>query len=877
MTTAPKPHNAETETWLTTLVKRAKALDAIFACGGEVKLAAPLSLRGPKGKKLEVVERIGFRPSHVDKKLRAWCAPASFGEGTETRTDVRVREGRQLYARNGALAVEGFDEALREILCQIRESLCPHEAAPPIAELHSLNLYGRGGHFVAHKDTPREPGVFGTLVVCLPLHFRGGLLVVEQHESRATFDWETGSFLGSFLETETQRIRWAAFFGDVDHRIETVTSGCRATLTYALRRAPASEATVPREPGEAEAAFTAALTEALADPKFVSDGGTFGMPCLHLYAIPTRQETLPEIESLRDDLKGRDRLFAVALERLGLVPRVVPYVFETYAGESWRLLRDASAREKQMFAQKRLRGSILERKLPIEFHADWNQPDDVTWLVRPPWVIRYPAPSDGRPEPAVEFLGQPEYSATDYFGNEASDVSFYAAAAILFDVPPNSARTRVAGDERKPGSRGRSPVKEIARSSELHPRPEPCSGIIHTSISREVVLGDAERILQTDRTRKGKDVAPQPSPTDDADDLVELKAAALAEVALPADAHVIGEPVTVTQIRDPGLSRAGLLATCKRGDVAYELSLADVVFPAGSAGASLVARYRKWLGLTPFRALGVEVARPHKVGGDDIVVGNPVDLVVLACKSNALRCRLLGSAREVTLRTALFDEVPGSIITVTPKKQWTHARHPYLSGDVSAVRIDASVLGLVPFALHREDGPHDAEGHDATGDRRPAYRLAQPATTRDDTGAELLLAAQDRIDARDYIEADELLHKVLALDLRHLDAHAMLGERNVSTWPSLALRHFEMGVAIGSLTVSEDFDGVLPWGVVENRPFLRCLHGLSRALLRSDRADDAAAALRRLLRLDPADPLGARATLTAIEAGKTWCELEAAR
>jgi len=321
----------------------------------------------------------------------------------------------------------------------------------------------------------------------------------------------------------------------------------------------------------------------------------------------------------------------------------------------------------------------------------------------------------------------------------------------------------------------------------------------------------------------------RPTQTDDAGALVELEASAHAEVLLPADAHVIGEPVTVTQIRYPGLARVGLLATCKRGDLTYELSLADVVFPAASTGASLVARYRTWLGLAPFLGRGVEVARPHKVEGDDIVVGRPVDLVVLACKSNALRCRLLGSTREVTLRTAVRAEIPGSIITVTPKKQWTHARHPYLSGDVSSVRIDAGVLGLVPLALHREDAPHDATGRVAGAEGRPMYRLAQVAPASDNAGADLLLEAQDCIDARAYAEADELLHKVLALDLRHLDAHALLGERNLSSWPTLALHHFELGVAIGSLSVGEDFDGILPWGLVENRPFLRCLHGLSRA------------------------------------------------
>lgn len=365
--------------------------------------------------------------------------------------------------------------------------------------------------------------------------------------------------------------------------------------------------------------------------------------------------------------------------------------------------------------------------------------------------------------------------------------------------------------------------------------------------------------------------------TDDARALLELAASARVELLLPADAHVIGEPVTVTEIRDPGLSRVGLLATCRRGELTYELSLADVVFPAASAGASLVARYREWLGLGPLAASGPDVARPHKVEADDLVVGRPVDLVVLACKSNALRCRLPGSAREGTLRTAVRDEIRGSIITVMPKRLWTHARHPYLSGDVSSVRIDVSVLGLVPLALHREEAPsRKARGRDALGEERPRYRMAPVAPGSDDAGVALLVEAQRCIEARAYAEADELLHEVLALDLRYLGAHASLGERNLSFWPKAALHHFELGVAIGSLTVGEEFDGSLPWAFVENRPFLRCLHGFSRALLRLERPQDAAAVLRRLLRLDPADHLGAGASLASIEAGKTWRGMETA-
>lgn len=68
-------------------------------------------------------------------------------------------------------------------------------------------------------------------------------------------------------------------------------------------------------------------------------------------------------------------------------------------------------------------------------------------------------------------------------------------------------------------------------------------------------------------------------------------------------------------------------------------------------------------------------------------------------------------------------------------------------------------------------------------------RMAQIAPASD-AGADLLLDAQECIDAGEYAEAHELLHKVLAVDLRCLDAHALLGERNLrSTCPSRLRRN----------------------------------------------------------------------------------------
>ncbi len=365
--------------------------------------------------------------------------------------------------------------------------------------------------------------------------------------------------------------------------------------------------------------------------------------------------------------------------------------------------------------------------------------------------------------------------------------------------------------------------------------------------------------------------------TDDVE-LRSYESSVAAELQFPIDAHVIGEPVMVTKVRYTGSPRIGLLATCEREEHTYEVDLADVVFPSGSEGARAVARYRAWLGFREDteQAYTLDSPRPHKVASDDITVGDPVELIVLACKSNALRCRLLGTAREVTLRTAVRYEIPGSIITVTPRKQWTHARHPYLSGEVSEVRIDATVLGLVPLSLHREgESAAKAESVEGARGKRSVFRMERvtPGATGD-LDSDAILEAQECIDVGNYAEADELLTKILALDLRCLDAHALLGERAFRHMPLLALHHYALGAKIGSLSIGDDFDGSLPWGLLDNRPFLRCLHGMACALHRLGRGDAAAGVFRRLLHLDPADHLCAREGLAAIEAGKKWKETE---
>jgi hypothetical protein len=324
------------------------------------------------------------------------------------------------------------------------------------------------------------------------------------------------------------------------------------------------------------------------------------------------------------------------------------------------------------------------------------------------------------------------------------------------------------------------------------------------------------------------------------------------------------------------------------------VALSDVAFPPGSDAARFVSLYRAWIGFGELPGdPGLHSATPasrHKVTTDDITVGTPVELIVLACKSSALRCRLLGTAREVTLRTAVRDEVPGGIITVMPTKRWLHARHAYLSGNVLSIRADVEALRLVPLALH-EQGEWDPEtaywGEEgepieewakpiiARG-KRPLFEMQQmlPGADPEDFDSDPIIEASELNEAGDRAGAREVLMNLLARDLRCLDAHAHLGNFEFDHQPAQALRHYDVGLSIGAFSLGKKFDGVLAWGLIDNRPFLRCMFGVGLCWWRLGKTRDAAAVFRKMLWLNPSDNQGARFNLAALEDGKTWEEME---
>ncbi len=276
-----------------------------------------------------------------------------------------------------------------------------------------------------------------------------------------------------------------------------------------------------------------------------------------------------------------------------------------------------------------------------------------------------------------------------------------------------------------------------------------------------------------------------------------------------------------------------------------------------------------------------------KATPEDITLGQPVDLVVLATKYASATCRLQGREGVLTLRGGqMLDVVPGRILTVKPTKVWAYASHTYICGERVALRFDLEALGLTPLAL--EDwGPWDPKEQYWGEEDEPLEPWARPIYERgprpsfefepclpghdpEDYDSDPIHEAIDLEESGDPVGARELLDAVCQADLRCLDAHAHLGSFTFDHDPEQALPYYEAGFSIGGLSLGPAFEGVLPWGCLDNRPFLRCMHGYGLCLWRLGRFQEAEGIFERMLWLNPSDNQGVRFLLHAVRTGQAW-------
>ena len=81
-------------------------------------------------------------------------------------------------------------------------------------------------------------------------------------------------------------------------------------------------------------------------------------------------------------------------------------------------------------------------------------------------------------------------------------------------------------------------------------------------------------------------------------------------------------------------------------------------------------------------------------------------------------------------------------------------------------------------------------------------------------------------------------------------------------------------MAIAELSLGPSFKGVLRWGQIDNRPFLRCLHGLGLCRWVLEDFQGARSIFERMLWLNPGDNQGARFCLAEVARGTKFEDSE---
>jgi hypothetical protein len=150
---------------------------------------------------------------------------AHFGKGFETVFDENVRSAWEIDANKIKFNGTQWDSFLKSALQAIKPDL-GIEKYEVSAHLYKMLIYEKGDFFLAHKDTEKEKGMFGTLIIGLPSKYKGGELFVRFDGKEETVNFSDAS--------ANNKIPYVAFYADCDHEIKPITEGYRVCLVYNL-------------------------------------------------------------------------------------------------------------------------------------------------------------------------------------------------------------------------------------------------------------------------------------------------------------------------------------------------------------------------------------------------------------------------------------------------------------------------------------------------------------------------------------------------------------------------------------------------------------------------------------------------------------------
>ncbi|KAI0789707.1 hypothetical protein C8Q75DRAFT_718158 [Abortiporus biennis] len=418
--------------------------DAIFNrspfCHGDID-GDDLVLYYGKGDNIRRIDFDNHTIAQLEELANA-CSAAKFGLNQQDVLDETYRKAGKMDSDNFLISYNPYESRIIQI---IQNELLNDEDTDVYAELYKLNVYGPGSFFKSHKDTPRGEKMFGSLVIILPTAYEGGELVLQDRGE----EWKLGAstpLISPDSDSDSdsnnpQKMKYIAFYGDVDHEVLEVTSGYRITITYNLYYyTPITRSTTSTK---VSSVLESAFERLLDDPNFMPNGGHLGFGLTRSYPVKERSS----MKTILEGLKGSDSSIAFVCRKLSL-PISAQLLYSEDDFSSYNVLLDSTPTLPDQ-------DDGTEYDLIPYFINDWDgmlmeECDSSGHVTKSIEGYEYMIDGlEGEPECVQVFWVTEKTKNTGYetsylyYGNESSVEYIYASVCLLVEIGPAGSRSRV--------------------------------------------------------------------------------------------------------------------------------------------------------------------------------------------------------------------------------------------------------------------------------------------------------------------------------------------------------------------------------------------------------------------------------------------------
>lgn len=190
--------------------------------------------------------------------------PSPYGDvrNVTTKLNTNVRHSREIQSERITFTQEGH--MMMADACNAANVFFAEHGSVALKP-YKLIVYGEGGHFKAHLDTPR-PGVVGTAILTLPYKRTGGDLKVKYRNSQ----------FSDFASNNGERAVFSVFNSNCPHEVTAVKSGYRVSMAFFVMK---------DEPGKAPAADPSLIRRMLKPPTHALDAKEFGVDAIDEKAL----------------------------------------------------------------------------------------------------------------------------------------------------------------------------------------------------------------------------------------------------------------------------------------------------------------------------------------------------------------------------------------------------------------------------------------------------------------------------------------------------------------------------------------------------------------------------------------------------------------